>query len=74
MSKELRGAVYSRYATISSFANAIGWSYSKANRIVNDEQSPNADEMVRIADALGIATQAEFIRIFFSEQSTKWTA
>ena len=73
MSKELRGAVYSRYKTISSFAKALGWSYGKTHRIVNNEQSPSADEMCKMAEVLGVTTREEFVRIFFTQESTLWT-
>ena len=73
MNRNLRGAVYSHFRTLSEFAVAIGWSYSKACRIVNGEQEPTANEITLIAATLDVENQAEFMRIFFEEMSTKWT-
>lgn len=36
----LKKIVKMEYDSISKFAKAIGWSYSKANRIVNEYQDP----------------------------------
>ena len=74
MNRNLRGAVYSHFRTLSEFAVTIGWSYSKAFRIVNGEQEPTANEITLIAATLGVEDQSEFMRIFFDEMSTKWTS
>lgn len=74
MNGQLRGAVYAKYRTITAFANTIGWSYSKASRIVNEEQNPSAAEIALMAKTLEITNPSDFMRIFFDDMSTKWTA
>ena len=74
MNGQLRGAVYAKYRSITAFANTIGWSYSKASRIVNEEQTPSAAEITLMAKTLEITNPGEFMRIFFGNVSTKWTA
>ena len=69
-----RGLVFSKYKNISEFASAIGWSRNKASRIVNGIQEPDADDMEKMAEVLGIKTPEAFISIFFRNLSTKWTA
>lgn len=59
-----RGLVVSKYGNISNFAKAIGWSYRKANDIVNDRQQANATEIDQMAAALGIELPAAFAEIF----------
>lgn len=71
MPNKIRGAVFSRFISISSFAEAIGWTRQKASRIVNGEQRPTADEMEKMARCLGINNADEFMAIFFPGESTK---
>ena len=60
----LRGAVYSKFKNVAEFSKSLGWSYNKANRIINGRQQPDAREMIAIAHTLGIQTQKEFMQIF----------
>lgn len=59
-----RGLVVSKYGTIKKFAEAIGWTYRKANDIVNDRQQANATEIDQMAAALGIELPEAFAEIF----------
>lgn len=54
MELTIRGIVLSKYATISDFANAIGWQRTKAARIVNQKQDPTKKDMEKMISALGI--------------------
>lgn len=74
MDGQLRGAVYAKYRTVTAFANAIGWSHSKASRIINEEQIPDANEIILMAEVLDVTNPSEFMKIFFASASTKWTA
>ena len=71
MPNRLRGAIFSRFSTILSFADAIGWNRQKASRIVNGLQRPTASEMEEMAKCLGIEDSDEFMKIFFPQESTK---
>ena len=71
MSNKIRGAVFTRFKTISDFADAIGWNRPKASRIVNGLQRPTASEMEEMAKCLGISDSEEFMAIFFPAESTK---
>ena len=62
----LRGAVLSKYRTISEFSEDIGWKRNKSSRILNGVQSPNADEIEEIPKCLGINTVEDFMQIFFA--------
>lgn len=70
----LRGAVLSKFKSISEFARAIGWKANKASRIINGVQTPSVDEIIEMSECLGIDSPEVFIQIFFSSMSTKWTA
>ena len=71
--ENFRGLIFSRYKNITEFAAAIGWTRNKASRIANGIQEPDAEDMERMADALGITSPEEFMNIFFKALSTKWT-
>ena len=72
MENSLRGAVLSRFPSISSFANALGWDRKKASRIVNRQQLPSAKDMEEMADHLGIRDCDSFVHIFLPSVPTKW--
>lgn len=73
MQLSTRGAVVSKYGSISAFARHLNWSTRKANYIVNGRQQPTAEDMERMADALDIKTAEEFVRFFYPSKSTMWT-
>ena len=68
----LRGAVASKYKSISNFARAIGWTRNKASRIINNEQDINLSEIIEVTNALEIDSPEVFLNIFFAPLSTKW--
>ncbi len=70
----IRGLVFSKYHSISSFAREIGWNRQKANRILNGKQEPTLTDIEKMADLLEIKTAESFANIFFATLSTKWTA
>lgn len=72
MSINIRGYVYSKYKSVFDFADDMGWSHSKASRIVNGQQEPTASEMADIAGKFEMGSK-EFISLFFPKLSTKWT-
>ena len=72
MVNELRGAVLSKFPSITSFADALKWDRKKASRVVNRVQKPSADDMEHMAEILDVHDPAMFIRIFLPSVSTKW--
>ena len=62
----LRGLVVARYGSISCFAGKIGWCNSKASRIVNGKQYPDALEIREIVRCLGITDPKLVMSIFLS--------
>lgn len=69
----LRGLVYSKYKTISEFADAVGWKRGKAGRILSGTQEMDVSDIQTVAQALGICSREEFTLIFFPALSTMWT-
>lgn len=72
MSNELRGAVLSKFSSITAFADALEWDRKKASRIVNRVQKPSADDMEKMSELLDITNADSFVRIFLPTVSTKW--
>lgn len=72
MDMTLRGAVVSKFGSVSKMAGALHWSVGKARRIVCGAQIPNANDIEDMASVLGIESAVEFMRLFFPQQSTKW--
>lgn len=68
----LKKIVKMEYDSVSKFAKTIGWSYSKANRIVNENQDPSIDDMVEIFDLFNL-DEKTFMDIFFKKRSTMCT-
>jgi transcriptional regulator with XRE-family HTH domain len=66
----LRGAIFSRFKTIGDFAAAIGWSHSKASRIINGIQEPSPSEIEEISKLLELSKES-FFKIFFANLYTK---
>jgi len=71
MENPIRGAVFSKFNSIASFADAVGWKRNKASRILNGIQRPSADDMEQMADCLNIQDATAFVSIFFPQLSTK---
>lgn len=72
MENTLRGAVLAKYPNISSFARAMNWDRKKASRIVNRQQLPGANDMEKMAIALGITDCDTFVHIFLPTVPTIW--
>lgn len=70
----MRGAVLSKFKSISSFAEVVGWKRNKASRVLNGVQEPTLSDIETMATALNIHTAEAFADIFFASLSTKWTA
>lgn len=71
MENPIRGAVFSKFSSISSFAKAIGWTRNKASRIVNLVTEPSVDDMEKMAEVLNISDADRFMSIFFPGMATK---
>ena len=71
MQNAIRGAVFSKFSSIISFANAIGWKRNKASRIVNGIQNPSVEDMEQMAECLSISDAMTFVSIFFPGVFTK---
>ena len=70
MEISLRGAVLSKYKTITEFSSAIGWERGKASRIVNGTQQPSKKDMEQIITLLDIEKGA-VAPLFFGSIFTK---
>ena len=70
MENPIRGAVFSRFSSVSEFAKAIGWKQNKASRIVNGNQHPSVADMEQMSKCLGITDADTFVSIFFPSLST----
>lgn len=69
MTTTLRGLVFSKYPSISTFAKAIGWSRGKASRIANGTQQPSRDDMEALIKLLEIPQQS-VAPVFFGTMFT----
>ena len=72
MENSMRGAVLTKFQSITDFANAMKWDRKKASRIVNRVQKPSADDMEQMAACLGIQDADSFVHIFLPSVSTMW--
>ena len=61
---KIRGAVLSRFKSVSEFAQAIGWNYAKTHRIVIGVQKPDTDDIRQMCATLNI-TDTDKLRPFF---------
>lgn len=73
MPNNLRGAVLSRYPSITAFAKAMKWDRKKASRIINNIQQPSVKDIEDIAALLDIVDDHAFVSIFFDGLSTART-
>ena len=67
----LRGRIFSRYNTIGEFGAHIGWNHQKVSRIMNGKQSPTADEITVMSNALGIDDPDDLVGVFFANEVHK---
>ena len=72
MDNQLRGAVLTKFRSITSFADAMKWDRKKASRIVNRIQKPTADDMEQMAERLEIKDAETFVHIFLPSVPTMW--
>jgi len=72
MENRLRGAVLTKFVSISAFARAMRWDRKKASRIVNYVQKPTADDMEQMAQCLEINDADSFVHIFLPSIPTMW--
>ena len=64
MELTIRGLVFSKFSSISEFANAIGWQRNKAARIINKKQEPSKKDMEDMITVLEIP-EASVAPVFF---------
>lgn len=69
MPTTLRGLVFSKYHSISEFAEAIGWSRGKASRIANGTQQPSKADMEHLIAHFEIP-EASVAPLFFGTMFT----
>ena len=62
----LRGIVVSKFGSVANFAKAIGWGYSKTNRIVGGRQEPDVEDIKQMARCLEINDPQAIVSIFLS--------
>lgn len=71
MEMTVRGVILQKYPSASAFARSMGWTRKKASDIINGRRKPTADEMVLIAQDVGLTDANSFMSIFFPSVSTK---
>lgn len=54
MDRGLNGLIYGQFKSQRNFADKIGWTYQKLNKIINRSQEPTISEVQEIADGLGV--------------------
>lgn len=60
----LRSLVTDQYGSIAKFAENLGWSYSKAYRVVSGEQEINTGDIRNVCEALGIVEPEDIVSVF----------
>lgn len=65
MDNSLRGAVFNKFPSITSFANEMNWDRKKASRIVNRVQEPFVADIEQMIPCLGIQDAETFVKVFF---------
>ena len=71
MEMTVRGVILQKYPSASAFARSMGWPRQKASDIINGRRKPTADEMVLIAQNVGLTDASAFMSVFFPSLSTK---
>ena len=71
MEMTLRGVILQKYPSATAFGKAMGWGRQKASNIMNGRVQPSAEDMIAIANAVGINDSTSVMSIFFPSMSTK---
>lgn len=71
MEMTLTGLLLQKYRSASAFGRAMGWGRQKASNILNGRAQPSADDMIKIANGIGITDAHTFMSLFFPSLSTK---
>ncbi len=71
MKTTLRGAILQKYPSACAFGKAMGWNRQKASDIMNGRRTLSANEMISIAQKIGVDDADSFMSIFFPSMSTK---
>ena len=72
MENKLRGAVLTKFSSITAFAKALEWDRKKASRIVNHVQEPSVSDLYKMSDLLDVRDCESFCQIFLPLLTTKW--
>ena len=72
MENSLRGEVFKKFPSISSFAKVLGWDRKKASRIVNRVQKPSVNDIEQMAECLNVTDPKLFMEIFLPSIPTMW--
>lgn len=65
----LNSLIHGQYPNQASFAEAIGWSRQRLNKIVNGDKQPSLEEVQIIAEGLGVPFMM-VCNFFLHEKST----
>ncbi len=68
MENLFRGAVYSKFKSVSAFSACIGWGRQKTANIVNGISEPTIDDLDKIAKTLNLSFE-EAAQFFLSKKS-----
>lgn len=71
MEMTLTGVLLQKYRSATAFGRAMGWGRQKASNILNGRVQPSADDMIKIANDVGITDAHTFMSLFFPSMSTK---
>ena len=61
---KIRGKVLSVFKSIAEFAQAAGWSYAKALRIVSGKQNPDTEDVRQMCEVLNITDPEQVASVF----------
>lgn len=61
---KLLGLVVSKFGSIRKLADALGWSYSKAYRIITGTQEPGAADIATLSDIWPNLSGEDILEIF----------
>ena len=64
----LRGLIYARFRSMANFAELLGWTRQKVERVVNMKQEPSLKDLAQICSALEISID-EGAQIFLTRKS-----
>ena len=71
MDMNLRGVILQRFPSATAFGKEMGWGRQKASNIMNGRTQPSAEDMIAIAQKVGIDDARSFMDIFFPTLSIK---